>query len=103
MGIVDYLVRFFVFSIYLSFFFSFGWCLYLISKLYGTREYGGRLYNLTLLKAAASSVFLYFAFAVGDFSGIPREDFGSGWMFLLSLFLLVGGWVLHWVRFRKKA
>ena len=80
-------------SLVIAFFFIVGWLGYLANRLWSTSEYGGKIYNRTILKALSSVFLLWFANFIADAVDITKETRTVGVYLALPFFLV--GWLLH--------
>lgn len=98
---IEVMIKFIVFSAMGVYFFLLGWNFYLLCKLWGTAEYGGRTYNGALFKILASTVLLCLAFLLVDIYSLPKEKEDIYVLLSAPFFLL--GLCLHWWRYRRKS
>jgi len=97
---MELLVKFTVFSLFSVYFFLLGWNFYLLCKLWGTVEYGGKAYKGALFKILASTVLLYLAFLLVNLYKVPKDAEDIYVLFSAPFVLL--GWFIRLWRYRKK-
>jgi hypothetical protein len=96
---VDVVLGCLAFALVIAFFFLFGWYGYLVNRLWGTSEYGGRRYVRACLKAFSTSLLLFMAIYLAHATDISDEKIKAG-MFFATPFLLLG-WFMHMWRHRR--
>jgi hypothetical protein len=88
------------FTLAVAFFFGFGWYGYLVNRLWGTTEYGGRRYISACLKALSTGLLLLMAILVARMTNTTDDAITLG-MILAAPFLMLG-WFAHRWQFRAK-
>lgn len=87
-------------SLAIGFFFGFGWYAYLVNKLWGTTEYGGKRYVRACLKAMATSALLFIALFVARQANVSENSIATGLLVAVPFVLI--GWLAHRWRYQRE-
>ncbi len=93
------MIRLVVFSLSGAYFFFLGWYFYLLCKLWGTVEYGGKIYTGALLRIFALTALISLAHLIAEQGRVPEDIVDS--YFLSSALLFPLGWFTRLWQYRK--
>lgn len=92
-------IQFVVFSLSSAYFFLLGRYFYLLCKLRGTDEYGGKTYTGALFRILASTALLYMAHVLADLGNVRKEMVDAYILNSAALFPL--GWAVRLWQYRR--